>query len=351
MVKRSSLLFLLIISLSVLLTGCFSGKNSMEELDPPKDAETVENKADMTEENEEEAEATETVPRNLYLIDTNGMVASQTIELPNPETMEVAKQALEHLVVQGPVTSMLPNGFRAVLPQGTEVLGLDLQEDGTMTIDLSDEFTNYEAEDEVKILEAMTHTMTQFNSIDHIKVMVNGESLDEMPVNGTPIKEGYSKSNGINLDVSDTSDLIDSDVVTMQYPAEHNKVRYYVPITKYIQTKDSNYYEEIVNKLIDGPGFGANVIQVFNSETALIDEPLLESGVLKLVFNQGILSDSDSSVITDEVMETLVRTLSEQNGVEAVDVQVENVDKLVNENGEVYNEPVTQKSFIPSEEL
>lgn len=346
MVKRSS--FLLIVSLLIILTGCFKGNDATEEIDPPKDAETVENK-NVKEEDEEKA--LETAPRELYLIDVNGMVASQTIDLPNPESNEVAKQVLEHLVEEGPVTSMLPNGFRAVIPQGTEILGLDLQEDGTVHVDLSEEFTEYKAEDEVKILQAMTHTMTQFDSIDKIKLMVNGEFLEEMPVNGTPIKSGYSKENGINLVDSVTPNIIDSQVVTMHYPNEHNESRYYVPITKHIQSEKDHIYEEIVQNLIEGPGYDANVIQVFNPETSLVEEPSLNDGVLELVFNQGILQEQDSGVITDEVMETLVRTLSEQKPVEAVDVKVEDVDELVNENGEVYNEPVTQKSFTPTEEL
>jgi len=83
----------------------------------------------------------------------------------------------------------------------------------------------------------------------------------------------------------------------------------------------------------------------------LVDDPELDNGVLKLVFNEGVLKDSDQAVLSDEVMETLVRTLSEQGAVEAVDIQVENVDELVNENGEVYNEPVTKETFLPKEKM
>src|SRR5690625_2713841 len=356
---RGSLLFLLITCLLVILSGCFKGEQSMENIDPPEDTgamdqveESDQNDKDETSgENQEEPEAKETIASELYVMDVNGMVVSQTLELPAPESQEVAKQALEHLVVEGPVTSLLPNGFNAVLPQGTEVLGLDLQEDGTVVVDFSEEFKNYEEENETKILESLTYTLTEFESVDRVKLMINGEPQDEMPVGKTPISEGYSKANGINLLDSDTSDLINSRAVTMYFPAEHNDTRYYVPITKHILSDEESPYQEIVQTLIEGPGYNTNVLQVFNSDTMLIDEPELDNGVLRLVFNQGILKDPEKAVLSDEVMETIVRTLSEQSAVEAVDIQVEDVDKLVNENGEVYDKPVTTELFISKEEL
>ena len=55
----------------------------------------------------------------LYLIDKSGYVVPQTLELPKSEA--VAKQALDYLVDNGPVTDKLPNGFRAVIPADTQI--------------------------------------------------------------------------------------------------------------------------------------------------------------------------------------------------------------------------------------
>ncbi len=81
-----------------------------------------------------------TVMRELYLIDKNGYVAAQTLPLPNSEG--TAKQALEYLVQGGPVSEILPNGFRAVLPADTTV-NVDIKKDGTAVADFSKEFKNY----------------------------------------------------------------------------------------------------------------------------------------------------------------------------------------------------------------
>ncbi|MCM3400261.1 GerMN domain-containing protein [Oceanobacillus profundus] len=353
--KRAKLL-IGTISISVILSGCFQGEQSMEEMDPPPNAEAVDNLENISEEdvmNEENAEGEvdpeETVARQLFLIDANGMVAPQTIELPN--TKQVATQVVEYLVKGGPVTEMLPNGFQAVLPEGTEVLGINLQEDGTMIVDVSEEFKAYEAADELKILESITHTLTQFENVSKVKLWINGHPQTEMPVNGTPIGEGYSRTNGINIADTDTLDLLESRAVTMYYPSEHGENRYYVPVTQHIEVTEENEYSSIVQALIDGPGYKTNVVHVFNPDTLLTNSPDLNDGILELVFSKDILQDSEQAVIADEVMETLVRTLTEQENVEAVDVKVEDVDQLVNENGEEYTEPVTKQAFTPTEKL
>lgn len=345
----------------LVLTGCFKGEQSLEKIDVPEDAEAVDQSGSedsmLDEDLDSEVEETtdesiiETVARQLYLIDVNGMVVEQTIELPQEDNKEVAKQVLTYLIKEGPVTSLLPNGFRAVLPAETEVLSLSLQEDGTLIVDVSEEFKNYEAEDELKILQAMTYTLTQFENIDQIELQINGYPQDEMPVNGTPIGEGYSREDGINVIDTDTIDLIDSQAVTIYYPTEYNDNRYYVPVTQHISKDDQEVFKPLVQALIDGPTYNLHVTHVFNEETLLMDPPRLENGVLQLEFNQNILKDVDKAIISDEVMETLVRTLTEQQEIKAVEVKVENVDQLNNENGEIYSEPVTKGEFMTVEKL
>lgn len=361
MQKREWINISLMVLLSIMLAGCFQGEQSLEEIDPPEDAEVVDNLEDITNEDVDEVEGdletkeeepAETVARQLYLLDANGMVVAQTLELPQPDSKEVATQALEYLVKGGPVTQLLPNGFEAVLPEGTEILGLNLQEDGTVIVDVSSEFEDYESDEEVKILEAMTYTLTQFDSIDRVQLRINGYPQSEMPVDGTPIGEGYSRTKGINVIATDTIDLIDSEVVTMFYPAEYNDNRYYIPVTQHIKAVDDNKYGSIVQALIEGPGYNnLNITHVFNTHTMLKENPRLKDGILELEFSKDILQDEDQGVISDEVMETLVRTLTEQQAVEAVHVKVEDVETIMNENGEAYNEPVTREVFIPTEKL
>lgn len=358
MQKRGVLLMTGIMSISIILTGCFKGEQSLDEkMDPPKGAEEVDKQSDSEADDEKAKEdadeqAEETVDRQLFLIDANGKVAPQTVELPKDESMAVAAQALEYLVKDGPVANVLPNGFQAVLPAGTEIAGVDLKDNGTLVVDVSKEFEDYDAKEELNILEAMTFTVTQFDSVDKMKLEINGYPQDEMPVNGTPIGDSYSRTNGINLTETDTVDLIDSEAVTMYYPTEFNESEYFVPVTQHVSMrKDGDVFSSIVQALVDGPGYDVNTRQVFNSDVSLAAEPSLDDGVLNIVFNKEVLKNKDKMTISDDAMETLVRTLTEQEDVQAVNVKVENADKLFNENGEAYTEPVTREMVTKTEKL
>ena len=154
------------------------------------------------------------VERELYVFDHQGYVIPITIPLPYTES--VARQALEYLVVDGPVTPYLPDGTRAVLPAGTEV-DVNITGDGTAIVDFSKEFATYAPEDEKGILEALTWTLTQFESINDIVIWINGYPQDYMPVNQTPISKQLSRKDGINVEVARGTYVGNSSAVTLYF--------------------------------------------------------------------------------------------------------------------------------------
>ncbi|MBO8155867.1 MAG: GerMN domain-containing protein [Bacillaceae bacterium] len=341
-----------ILSVSMILSGCmFKGEQSLEEMDvPPENVEMVDDldqiDSKMDSQDDQTAEpVTETIDRTLYLLDQNGFVVPQTLSLPKPDSKEVARQALEYMVIGGPVSNILPNGFQAVLPAGTQINGLNLEEDGTLIVDVSEEFMNYRPEDELKILQAMTYTLTQFETVERIKLRINGMDQEVMPVNGTPISEGYSRANGINVFAGDAYDLLDSKAVTLYYPAQHDNQFYYVPVTMPVQLGNQDIYEAVVQALVDGPSAELPLLNVFREDVQLAEEPDYKNGVLTLTFNESIFSQPENQMISDEVMSSLVLSLTEQPGVEAVHVKVKNHEQVFQEGGEILSEPVTREEM------
>src|SRR5690625_3994403 len=358
--QKSGVLLLLIMTLTFILGGCFQGEQNVKEIDVPEDVEVIEEEqADETDTDEEldveekegtdDTESPETVARDIYVLDADGMVVPQTFELPKAES--AAMQVLEYMVVDGPITEHLPSGFQAVLPAETTILGVNLKEDGTLIVDVSEEFEQYEAENELNIIEAMTHTLTQFTDVERIKLWVNGYEQTEMPVNGTPISEGYSKSNGINIITPEQIDLMNSKVATVYLPKQLQEELYYVPVTKYFKQDDQDMLTEIVEALVTQSITDQRFVNVFNDETTLLNTPTVDDGVVQLEFSEHILQEEEHAIIANDVMETLVRTLTEQDGIEAVEVTVDNHGTLINEDGHKYKQPVTKESFAPSEKM
>lgn len=341
---RKSGVLLVFFTLMILLSGCFQGEQTFEEIDVPEEFSIVDEEGNeitnetIDSDSDEVTETEETVAREIYLFDADGFVVPQTIEIP--KTKSAAMTVLEYMVKDGPVTELLPNGFQAVLPAGTEILGLNLEDDGTLIIDVSEQFKNYRAEDEVKILQAMTYTLTQFDNIERIKLWINGENQLEMPVNGTPISEGYSRQKGINVMAPVRPSLISSEPVTIYYPKKYHDEFYFVPVTEHKDVSKEDLFTVIVNSLIEGPSFELQAAQVFNEQSNLVTKPVLHNGVLQLQFNEAVLADSEKNVIADEVMQTLVTSLTAIDDIDAIDVNVENKEFLVNEAGTTYDKPV-----------
>jgi germination protein M len=117
----------------------------------------------------------------LYYKDANGYVAPISMVLPSKE--QIAKQSLEYMVEGGPAQAMLPAGFKALLPKGTQIKGINITADQKLAIvDFSQAFASYNAQDERKIMEAVVWTLTGFPSIDKVQFRMEGKAMTEMPV-------------------------------------------------------------------------------------------------------------------------------------------------------------------------
>lgn len=344
---KSLILPLFLVSLFV-IAGCgLTEKQKNVTIDPPQDVEFVDEGEEgisgddqSGEEAEGESASAKTVKRQLFLIDDKGMVAPQTIEIPVPESKEVATQALEYLVKDGPVTDLLPNGFQAVLPAGTQVLGVNIK-DGVAIADFSEEFKDYRAEDEQKILQAITWTLTQFESIEKVKLRINGHDQDSMPVDGTPISDGVSRSDGINIDVGNVTDITNSVGVTLYFLAQSGDSNYYVPVTKRIpKLEDEDRIVTTIKGLIEGPSLQSGLFSDFPKEAELLHVSKNEEGLLTLDFNEAILDNQ--KIISDASLQSLVLSLTENPEITQVAIQVNGEANVLTEAGSPLTEPVTR---------
>lgn len=339
-----------ILASAVLLSGCglFTGEEK-NKIDPPDvslvdspsklEGDPAETTADENKESEEASVKTE-----LYLIDSSGYVVPQTLALPSTQGGGVAAQSLKYLVEDGPVSNVLPSGFRAVLPAGTEV-SVDIK-DGTAVVDFSKEFKNYKKEDELKILQAVTWTLTQFDSVQTVKLKLNGTELKQMPVNGTPVQEGLSRASGINLDTSGVNDISQSKALTVYYIGGEEGNYYYVPITKRVNETDVDNVTAVVQELAKGPSHFSGLQSIVMSDVELLDEPQLADGMVTLNFNESILNSFKEKKVSQQVLDALVLSLTEQKGIERVELKVDGNADLLKEDGKPLSEPVSRPAKV-----
>lgn len=350
--KKTTLVSAVLVS-SVLLSGCgLFGGGGKEKIDPPKSVTITEDDKAVTEGLTEDTEletngndeaVTGTIQTELYLVNKDGYVVPQTLALPKTES--VATQSLKYLVKDGPVTELLPNDFQAVIPADTKI-SVNIK-DKVAVVDFSKEFKDYKAEDEMRILQSVTWTLTQFDSVDKVKFQMNGHELKEMPVTGTPIGETFSRENGINLDSTDVLDLSNTKPVTVYYLGGTEGAYYYVPVTKRVSNKVTDNVEAAVNELVKGPSYAANLESDFLSDVKLLEAPKVdENGKVTLNFNKAVYGSIEEKMISKHLLNALVLSLTEQKEIESVAITVDGKAELVDETGEKLTEPATRPEKV-----
>lgn len=310
---------------ALLLTGCglFGPSKETTSVDPPQltqDA-NLPGAADPNAVSPGDlpvAEQQGSVDRMVYLLDGNGYVVPVSMTLPKSDG--AAKQVLTYMVKGGPVETLLPEGFHAVLPEGTKVLGMTIK-DGTATVDFSPEFKKYAPNEEQKIIDAITRSLTEFKSIKNISIWVNGTPLSEMPSDHTPIF-ALNREHGINVELADNAAPGRTTPVTLYFQAQANdKQSYYVPVTRLIpQTEDVT--KAVVEELIKGPKNDSVLFSSFMPSTKILDVKN-NNGTVVINLSKDVLKFDSGKEANPEAMESLVLSLTENTGVKQVQVMVE----------------------------
>jgi germination protein M len=101
-----------------------------------------------------------------------------------------------------------------------------------------------------------------------------------------------------------------------------------------------------VNELVEGPAYASNLLSDFQSGVKLLDEPKFEDGKVTLNFNESIYGSFEEKMVSEHLLNSLVLSLTEQNGVESVALTVNGKGDVLTEKGEKLAEPVTRPEKV-----
>lgn len=258
----------------------------------------------------------------IYLVDSNDYVARTTIPTCKCDDVALAKDLVEGLIIGGAKNNIIPNGFRSILPPDVVVKDINLK-DKVLTIDFSKELLEINKNDEEKAIESLVYTLTSINGIDKIIIKVEGEVLNKLPNSKNNLPTVLDKSYGINktYELSNLNNILS---YTTYYTSSYNNNKYYVPVTKYVNSKDSDIVKVIIKELGSSPIYETNLMSYLNTNATLNNYELAGSNLI-LNFNEQLLNDIDKKNILEEVIYTI--SLSMDNicdNLETVSFQVNN---------------------------
>jgi len=305
--------------LPFVLTGCLFGpQKTAKPIDPPPAGAELDAKAVGAKQSQKNAQSEKKISgTELYFLTDTGYVVPYTLKIPMKGG--IAKQALRFMVQGGPGEAMLPKGFSPVLPKGTEVKGLNIH-DGVATVDFSKEFLNYKSEQEEKMVNAITWTLTGFPNVREVNIWVDGKPLSVMPKQKT-VAQHLTRNRGINLEVAEGVDLNRAMPVTLYFLGQNpdNEV-YYVPVTRMIN-RHPDVALRTLEELIRGPKHQSGLSGALDHGTE-INKVALQGKWVVADLGEQLLEYSSNHKASKDAVQTLVLSLTENTGASGVKLTV-----------------------------
>lgn len=251
----------------------------------------------------------------VYLLDSNDYVARVLISASNDSIISKATSLIDALTIGGKKENVIPNGFKSIIPSGTKVIDIEL-EDGVLVINFSKDILDIDKKYEDKMIESLTYTLTSINGIDSIKLLVDGKELKKLPNSNKLLPTFLDKSYGINK-IYEITNVGNIDSYTVYFVNSVNDNKYYIPVTKYVNDYKQDKIRIIIDELASSFTYQSNLSSFLNENTKLLNYEVIDKQI-KLNFNDMIFSDITNNDILEEVVYTICLSINDSIDVDSV---------------------------------
>lgn len=251
----------------------------------------------------------------VYLLDSNDYVARVLISASNDSIISKATSLIDALTIGGKRENVIPNGFRSIIPSGTKVIDIEL-EDGVLIINFSKDILDIDKKYEDKMIESLTYTLTSINGIDSIKLLVDGKELKKLPNSNKLLPTFLDKSYGINK-IYEITNVGNIDSYTVYFVNNVNDNKYYIPVTKYVNDYKQDKIRIIIDELASSFTYQSNLSSFLNENTKLLNYEVIDKQI-KLNFNDMIFSDITNNDILEEVVYTICLSINDSIDIDSV---------------------------------
>ncbi|QQY80203.1 germination protein M [Keratinibaculum paraultunense] len=255
----------------------------------------------------------------LYFKDKQGLLVPLMKKIPWEEG--IAKSALENMIDSPELReSIAATGLIPIIPAGTEIRGMTIDEEtGLCKVDFSKEVLNYETEkDEENLIKGVVYTLTEFQSIDEVQFLVDGEPIPVMKY-GTDMSNPIKREN-INLAL-DTEDQRSKIVVYYKGVNYEEDYEYFVPITIPTLAPIPNVYTAL-EVLFDGPPMDLGLSSYIPQGTSFhgVD---IKNGIAYIDISFDYGDPPNDPQVFNNMIKNIGLTLSEFDEVEKVELLID----------------------------
>lgn len=258
---------------------------------------------------------------DIYLIDKNNYVAKTNIQVSSLKKDLLIDELIEAMKIDGKYQDKIPNGFCALLPSDTKLLGKEINND-VVTLNFNSNVLDIKSENEEKVIESLIYSITSIDGIDKIIIKIDGENLKKLPKTGIMLDTELTRDYGINK-TYDIDSIKGINKVTIYYTNKNNNNDvYYVPVTKYVNN-DEEKIKIIIDELASKFSFESNLMSYLNYNTKLLDYNLNENEI-DLNFNEYLFDSTENKKVLEEVIYSISYSVMDNYNVDKVNFFVNN---------------------------
>jgi len=196
------------------------------------------------------------------------------------------------------------SGLKGLIPANTKINEWKLNKD-ILSIDFNNELLNVNSDMQEKIIESIVFSFIDFNEINGVKISIDKKPLNEILTNYSDI---LTKDIGINKEYNITS-KDDIKKVVLYFYEEKNDNKYYVPITKYINSKDDKI-KIIIDNLKTNYLVKTNLMSYLTDKVNISNYEKINN-IVTISFSS--ILDFNSDDIEEEVIYTLSNSIIDSN--------------------------------------
>ena len=228
---------------------------------------------------------------HIYLLNKDNYLVKVDI-LINPE--DVCKQALE--ILKNLYTSNKKyNNLKGLIPSNTKINKIDYV-NNTLIIDFSSDLLKVNKDLEEKVIESIVYSLLEIKGVNNIQIKIDGKIVNKLEKSNITLPDILDNSLGINKTFAINS-LKDIQSVVLYYVFNNDNSDYYVPVTKYINSREDKV-KIIIDSLKGSFTSSTNLKSYLNYKD--IKDYSLDKDILTITFNS----------LNEENLESVTYTLA-----------------------------------------
>ena len=238
----------------------------------------------------------------IYLMDNNNYLLAVPVSVKDnlmdsiPIVINSLKQNYGHI-----------SGLKGIIPNNTKINSLKI-DNHILEIDFNSELLNINSDLEEKVIESIIYSLLDFKEIDGVKIPIDGKPLKDVIKSNIIINDILNRDFGINKEYS-INGINDIKRVVLYFYEEKDNNRYYVPITKYLNSRDDKI-KIIIDNLKNNYLVKPNLMSYVNNKIN-IEKYQKEKDIVTISFNS-ILDFNDANYL-EEAIYTIARSIIDSN--------------------------------------